>query len=657
MIAAGHLALTAALISSLLHIVLNFIRPVLLVRLSRLLSASVLIFMLAAFASLLQAHITSDFSVANVAQNSHHALPLIYKITALWGNHEGSMLLFGLILGLFTWLLACFGHPHMLTSLAVVCQQAIISAFLAFILLTSNPFLRLSPIPTQGADLNPLLQDIGLILHPPLLYLGIIGFSIAFSYAVAALMKGQCDASLGRVIRPWLLFSWSLLTLGITFGSYWAYYELGWGGYWFWDPVENASLMPWLAGCALIHSARVLAKRNALKLWTLLLSILTFSLSLLGTFLVRADLLISVHNFASIPSRSLALLLIVVFFGGGALALFALRAPQLEAGASFSPLSREGALSFNNVLLTTACASVLIGTLYPMMMEVLWGERISVGAPFFNRIFSWLMVPVFLIMPFGPLIGWKRADIMTSFDRLGLGLAACLVVIISFSLLSGDRAGLASLTIAGALGLACWLIVGAMCDLCTHIGMGRCPITLVMRCCRTLPPHHYGRVLAHGGVGISLAGIIAVSAFSHEVVVSIKEGQSFPIHDKILYFERIIPYFGSNYLEDRVEFTLRQGQEQGQDAKKIGSLYAARRFYPVRNMETSEVGLFWQGMSQYYVTVSGMDKEGGVIVHAWYKAWVLAIWLGGFFMAAGGFLAFAGCLKARKKNKQKGKNL
>jgi len=649
---AGHFALKFALVVSLLHsaiTLVSFLKKDLCWRVVRFLPAFVFLLILFAFAALLQAYVTSDFSLANVAQNTHTALPLSYKITALWGNHEGSMLLFVLILAFFTWLLASFNRQnHALLPLTLATQQTIISAFLIFILFTSNPFLRIVPIPLQGADLNPLLQDIGLILHPPLLYFGLVGFSIAFSFSVSALLMKRCEAELGYLIRPWLLFSWSLLTLGISFGSYWAYYELGWGGYWFWDPVENASLMPWLAACALIHCVSVLAKRGALKLWTLLLSIFTFSLSLFGTFLVRADLLISVHNFTSIPERSLALLLIVMFFTGGALLLFALFAPQIETKANFSYLSREGALIFNNIFLSTACASVLIGTLYPMLMEVLWDEKISVGPPFFNMIFSWLLLPILLIMPFGPFLGWKRADIATSFERLGLAFAASLAVIITLVLFHEGRASFSSLSVAVALGLASWLILGALSDLFFSIGIARHPFTTLWRRFLSQPLANYGRCFAHAGVGISLAGIVAVGAFSHETIASLQQGQTLTLKETILRFERIIPSLGANYLEDRLELSL--WEEKGKQF--IGFLYPSRRFFPARNMETSEVGLLWQGMSQYYVSTGHFDERGGLVVHAWYKSYVLAIWLGGFFMAAGGLLA----LIDRQKKKEQGCN-
>ncbi len=371
-------------------------------------------FVAVSFAALTASYVASDFSVLNVFENSHSAMPLVYKFTSVWGNHEGSMLLWVLILALFGALVAVFGGnlPATLKANVLAVQSWIAAAFYLFILGTSNPFLRIPQAPFEGRDLNPILQDIGLAVHPPLLYLGYVGFSISFSFAIAALIEGRIDAAWARWVRPWTLAAWMFLTLGIAMGSYWAYYELGWGGFWFWDPVENASLMPWIAGTALLHSAVVMEKRNALKVWTILLAILTFSLSLIGTFLVRSGVLTSVHTFASDPTRGVFILAILVFFIGGGLALYAWRAPALKQGGLFAPISREGALVFNNLFLTTACATVFIGTLYPLALEALTGEKISVGAPFFNLTFGPLFVPLLLVVPFGPMLAWKRGDLL-----------------------------------------------------------------------------------------------------------------------------------------------------------------------------------------------------------------------------------------------------
>ena len=388
-------------------------------------------------------HVTSDFSVVNVFENSHSLKPLIYKITGVWGNHEGSMLLWVSILALFGGLVAAFGNnlPLSLRAHVLAVQAWIASAFYLFILITSNPFLRIANPPIEGRDLNPVLQDIGLAVHPPMLYLGYVGFSISFSFAVAALIEGRIDAAWARWVRPWTLVAWIFLTLGIAMGSYWAYYELGWGGWWFWDPVENASLMPWLAGTALLHSALVMEKRNALKVWTILLSILAFSLSLLGTFLVRSGVLTSVHAFATDPTRGVFILLILCIFIGGSLTLYAWRASALKQGGLFAPISREGALVLNNLFLTTACATVFIGTLYPLALEVVTGDKISVGAPFFNLTFAPLFVPLMIAVPFGPLLAWKRGDLLGAAQRLmAAGIAALIAIAVLWAWTRGGSA-------------------------------------------------------------------------------------------------------------------------------------------------------------------------------------------------------------------------
>src|ERR1700760_3704929 len=389
-------------------------------------------FVALSFAALVACYVGSDFSVRNVFENSHSAMPLIYKFTSTWGNHEGSMLLWVLILTLFGALVALFGNniPASLKATVLSVQAWIAAAFHLFILTTSNPFLRFDPAPFEGRDLNPVLQDIGLAIHPPMLYLGYVGFSVSFSFAIAALIEGRIDAAWARWVRPWLLVAWMCLTLGIAMGSYWAYYELGWGGWWFWDPVEKASLMPWLLRTPPLHSAVVMEKREALKIWTILLAILAFSLSLIGTFLVRSGVLTSVHAFASDPLRGIFILAILVAFIGGALSLFALRAPLLKQGGLFAPVSREGALVLNNLFLVSACATVFVGTLYPLALEALTGEKISVGAPFFNATFGPLFVPLLIAMPFGPLLAWKRGDLLGVAQRL-IGAAAVGVITVA----------------------------------------------------------------------------------------------------------------------------------------------------------------------------------------------------------------------------------
>src|SRR5215470_466684 len=426
------LALGLALIQAIMPIVGTRTNDPVLMNMATPIAIAHFAFVAMASTALAIVYVISDFSVENVYENSNSQMPFMNRLTSIWGNHEGSMMLWVSILTFFGALVAVFGGnlPAVLKANALAVQAWIAAAFHLFILTTSNPFVRIPQAPFEGRDLNPILQDPGLAFHPPMLYLGYVGFSITFSFAIAALLEGRIDAAWARWVRPWTLAAWMFLTLGIAMGSYWAYYELGWGGFWFWDPVENASLMPWLASTALLHSAVVMEKRDALKVWTILLAILAFSLSLIGTFLVRSGVLTSVHTFASDPTRGIFILMILVIFIGGGLALFAWRAPLLRQGGLFAPISREGALVLNNLFLTTACATVFIGTLYPLALEALTGDKISVGAPFFNLTFGPLFIPLLLVMPFGPLMAWKRGDILGAAQRL---TAAGIVALIAMA--------------------------------------------------------------------------------------------------------------------------------------------------------------------------------------------------------------------------------
>src|SRR5271169_6230573 len=474
----GHYALVLALALGLIQSVAPIVgaktRDAALMRLASSTAIAQFALIAFSFAALVLCYVTSDFSVATVFENSNSQMPFVYKVTSVWGNHEGSMLLWVLILSLFGAMVALFGGnlPVTLKAHVLAVQSWIACAFYLFILLTSNPFLRLTEAPFEGRDLNPILQDIGLAIHPPLLYLGYVGFSIAFSFAIAALIEGRIDAAWARWVRPWTLAAWMCLTVGIAMGSYWAYYELGWGGFWFWDPVENASFMPWLAGTALLHSALVMEKRDALKVWTVLLAIITFSLSLMGTFLVRSGVLTSVHAFAVDPARGIFILAIMGVFIGGALTLFAWRAPLLDQGGLFAPISREGSLVLNNLLLTTACAAVFVGTLYPLALESITGDKISVGAPFFNLTFGPLFVPLLIALPFGPLLAWKRGDLLGAAQRLtAAGVAALIAVAVLWAWTRGGSS-LAPL----AIGLAIFVIVGALSDLAERTGLFRLPL-------------------------------------------------------------------------------------------------------------------------------------------------------------------------------------
>ncbi|KAA6405922.1 heme lyase CcmF/NrfE family subunit [Candidatus Tokpelaia sp.] len=633
----GHFLLILALAVSLYQAVVPligwFCGDIIAMRSARFTAIMVFALVALSYAALTYAYVISDFSVMNVAQNSHSEKPLFFKITGVWGNHEGSMLLWVLILTFFSALVAVFGKnlPLNLAALVLVCQSFIAGAFLAFILFTSNPFARLLPPALQGRDLNPVLQDVGLALHPPMLYLGYVGFSVCFSFAIAALLCGRVDAAFGRWVRPWALLSWFCLTWGITAGSYWAYYELGWGGYWFWDPVENASLMPWLSGTALLHSALVLEKRSALKIWTVLLAIITFSFSLLGTFLVRSGILTSVHSFATDPARGLAILAILGFFIGCALLLFAFRAPAIKNSGLFRPVSRESALILNNLFLMAAAATVLAGTLYPLLVESLTGEKISVGAPFFNLTIGALFLPLLLIVPFGPLLGWKRGDIAAAAERLWLAFAAAIAAFALTLYLDHGKAVLA----AAGIGLAFWAIFGALTDLISKSGGWKTPLSARARRLKNLPAAFWGTAFAHMGLGVSLFGIIAVAGFEQEYIGNLAPGQAVDLAGNKVVFDGYKSENRDNFQENRLYFTIKH---QG---KILGQVTASRRFFPSQNAQTTETGLFNRGFSQYYIAPGDYNKDGSAVLHIWWKPNVLCIWLGGLLMMTGAVLSLA----------------
>ena len=592
-----------------------------------------LLFVAASFAALVTLHVSSDFSVLNVVENSHSMKPLIYKITGVWGNHEGSMLLWVSILALFGGLVAIFGNnlPISLRAHVLAVQAWIASAFYLFILVTSNPFLRIANPPIEGQDLNPVLQDIGLAVHPPMLYLGYVGFSISFSFAIAALIEGRIDAAWARWVRPWTLVAWIFLTTGIAMGSYWAYYELGWGGWWFWDPVENASLMPWLAGTALLHSLVVMEKRGALKVWTILLSILAFSLSLLGTFLVRSGVLTSVHAFANDPRRGVFILLILCVFIGGSLSLYAFRASSLKQGGLFAPISREGALVINNLLLTTACATVFVGTLYPLALEVMTGEKISVGAPFFNLTFGPLFIPLLVALPFGPLLAWKRGDLLGAAQRLmAAGIAALIVVALVWAWTWGGS------TFAPlAIGLALFVIVGAVIDIVERIGLFRLPPGVTIRRARGLPRSAWGTMFAHAGVGIALIGIVCETTWNSENIRTMKPGDVTNIAGYGLKLESLTPRQGPNYHEMAAKFDVLA------DGRLIATMTPSKRSFTTRGATTTEAALLSRGASQLYISLGDIATDGSVAVRIYHKPLVLLIWFGPVLMAFGGVLSLS----------------
>jgi len=634
---AGHfalvLALGLALIQSTLPILGARWHDSALMNVARSTAIAQLAFVAFSFAALVTLHVTSDFSVLNVFENSHSMKPLIYKVTGVWGNHEGSMLLWVSILALFGGLVAIFGNnlPMSLRANVLGVQAWVASAFYLFILITSNPFLRITNPPIEGRDLNPVLQDIGLAIHPPMLYLGYVGFSISFSFAVAALIEGRIDAAWARWVRPWTLMAWIFLTLGIAMGSYWAYYELGWGGWWFWDPVENASLMPWLAGTALLHSLVVMEKRSALKVWTILLSILTFSLSLLGTFLVRSGVLTSVHAFASDPTRGVFILLILCVFIGGSLSLYAFRASALKQGGLFAPISREGALVLNNLFLTTACATVLVGTLYPLALEVMTGEKISVGAPFFNLTFGPLFVPLMIALPFGPLLAWKRGDLLGAAQRL---MAAGIAGLIGMAIVWAWALGGATFAPL-AIGLAVFVIAGALSDMIERVGVFRVPLATAVRRAQGLPRSSWGTMFAHAGVGVALIGIVCETTWNSEYIRSMKIGDVAGLAGYELKLDGISQRQGPNFREMVAQFSVRQ------NGRLLDTMTPSKRSFTTRGATTTEAALLTRGASQLYISLGDTAGDGTIAVRIYHKPLVLLIWFGPVLMAFGGLLSLS----------------
>lgn len=627
------LALGLALIQSVVPLIGARLRDAALMNVARSTALAQLLFVGASFVALVMLHVASDFSVANVYENSHSMKPLLYKITGVWGNHEGSMLLWVSILALFGGLVAAFGNnlPLSLRAHVLAVQAWIASAFYLFILVTSNPFLRIVNPPIEGRDLNPVLQDIGLAVHPPMLYLGYVGFSISFSFAIAALMEGRIDAAWARWVRPWTLVAWIFLTLGIAMGSYWAYYELGWGGWWFWDPVENASLMPWLAGTALLHSALVMEKRNALKVWTILLSILTFSLSLLGTFLVRSGVITSVHAFATDPTRGVFILLILCLFIGGSLSLFAGRATSLKQGGLFAPISREGALVLNNLLLTVACAVVLFGTLYPLAMEVLADFKMSVGAPFYNLTFAPLFALLLLAVPFGPMLAWKRGDLLGVTQRLlAAGVAGLVAVAIAWGWARGGSA-LAPI----AIGLGIFVIAGAVTDIVERTGLVRLPFATALHRARGLPRSAWGTAFAHAGLGVALIGIVCETTWNSEYIATMKQNDVAHVAGYDLKLDGLFQRQGPNYREMIAEFNI------SRDGETLSIMRPSKRSFTTRGSSTTEAALLTRGASQLYLSLGDATAEGAIAVRIYHKPLVLLIWWGPVLMAFGGVLSLS----------------
>ena len=584
-----------------------------------------------AFAALMHAFIVSDFSLRVVVANSHTLKPMLYKVAGTWGNHEGSLLLWVLILALFGACAAVFGGnlPATLRARVIAVQGSIGVAFLLFMLLTSNPFLRLDVPPMDGRDLNPLLQDPGLAFHPPFLYLGYVGLSMAFSFAVAALIEGRVDAAWGRWVRPWTLAAWIFLTIGIALGSWWAYYELGWGGFWFWDPVENASFMPWLFAAALLHSAIVVEKRESLKAWTILLAILAFGFSLIGTFIVRSGVITSVHAFANDPERGVFILLILAIFTGGALMLYAFRATALEAKGVFSLVSREGALIANNILLAVSSLVVFVGTIWPLVAEIGWGAKLSVGAPFFNAAFTPFMVALGVILPVGSALAWKRGSVGRAVT--GLWPVALLAVALG-GLAFAMQTGRSALGPIGAM-LGAWVVFGAIADIWSRTGREGMS-SRIGRLTR-LPRADWGKATAHAGLGVTIFAVAAMNAWKVEDIRVVQEGDSFALGVYTVTLNKVTQSNGPNYSTTMAEMAV------SRDGAPVTVLYPEKRFYPVQGMPTTEAAIDYGLFRDIYLVIGDPQDGGGYAVRSYIEPFANWLWGGALLMAFGGAISLS----------------
>ena len=582
-----------------------------------------------AFIALTVAFVQQDFSVKYVADNSNSLLPMVYRYTAVWGSHEGSLLLWALVLAIWSGAVALFsrGLPDVVMARVLGVMGVVAVGFLAFLIFTSNPFIRLLPSPGEGRDLNPLLQDPGMIIHPPLLYMGYVGFSVAFAFAIAALMSGRLDAAWARWSRPWTTVAWVFLTAGIAVGSGWAYYELGWGGWWFWDPVENASFMPWLLGTALIHSLAVTEKRGAFRSWTVLLAIGAFSLSLLGTFLVRSGVITSVHAFATDPKRGLYILALLVIVIGCSLFLYAMRAPRLAGGGSFGFVSRETALLGNNVLLTVASASVLLGTLYPLFLDALNLGKISVGPPYFEAVFVPLMTPVVVLMMFGPFLRWKDDDFVAAVRKVAPAFIAS--VLIGF----GVAWAVDHVTWRTVLGLAlsAWVVLASIQLLVVRL-KERAGASAGSRL-RSITASWWGMWLAHFGVGIFIIGVTLVGSLDQNIDVKMKEGQRAELAGYTFLFRGALDADGPNYDAARGIIEL------SRDGRALGTLTPEKRVYRAQGMPMTEASLDIGIFRDVYVSLGEQLPDGAWIVSLYYKPFISWIWMGCLLMGLGGVFA------------------
>ena len=576
------------------------------------------------FAALTSVFVASDFSVKLAALHSHSAKPLLYKISGVWGNHEGSILLWVLMMAGYGAAVPIFGKglPPQLKARAIAIQALVAAGFLAFILFTSNPFERLNPVPIDGNGLNPILQDPGLAFHPPFLYLGYVGFSLPFSFAVAALIEGRVDAVWAKWLRPWVLTAWSFLTIGITLGSFWAYYELGWGGWWMWDPVENVSFMPWLAGTALLHSILVLGTRHSLAGWTVLLAITTFALSLIGTFVVRSGILVSVHAFAVDPERGVFLLLLLGIATGGALSLYAMRAHTLRDATPFEASSRDGALVMNNLLLTAALATVFLGTFYPIFIDAINGSKISVGAPYFDLTFTPIMCLLILFMGIGPMLKWRKDTLRRLRRPMSIILALAAVIMLATLIFGKSVLG------ALALGLAAWLAGGTVLAVGRKAKWSRTGL-------RAQPASTWGFAGAHMGLAMFTAAVTLMSVWGTTDIGTLKVGDDLSLGKYTYTLSDVGGGQRDNYsfLAGEISVT-----KNGRD---VTTLSTERRFYPVRNQVTTEAGLHLSFGQTLFASIGEGDPESGFVVQVYRHPYVVWIWLSALLMALSGFTALA----------------
>lgn len=631
----GYVFLIISLIASFLQFIMPFNKFFSPVKFPIFISSVVFISFAGAFFCLLYSYVISDFSVRNVFENSHTDKPLLYKVTGTWGNHEGSMLLFITLLSMITFLFGKFSVVKNKKNILSI-QGGIIFGLAAYIFFTSNPFERIFPVPANGTDLNPLLQDIGLAMHPPTLYMGYVGFSLAFSFAVTGLLEGNIDKKWASGLKPWIMVSWSFLTLGIGLGSWWAYRELGWGGFWFWDPVENSSLLPWLAGTALLHCIIVLEKRNSLVRWTSFLSIITFCLSLIGFFLVRSGVLTSVHAFASDPYRGIFMLIFIAVVVGSSLVIYAIKLPKIAKVGNFDLISKEGGILFNNLLLITLCGTVLLGTVYPIFLEVLTGNTVSVGAPYFNAVFLPIALPILLLSAIGPLLKWKKDNLISVFRKLNISFSFALIVMIAIWLREGEFS-----VYVIAFGGSAWLFSTTVIEFLRSSG-------LVKGVFKKLPAPFYAMTISHLGVAVLAFSITALTIGEEEKELLMKIGEKTSIAGHEINFIGTKVVKGENYLSRKGTFSVFK------NGKEVTNLNPESRIYFVQGTHTTEADVYYNILYDLYIVIGDKvesytgESGNGFSIRIYIKPFMLWVWIGCIMIACGGLVS---CVHSFRKTK------